>query len=343
MAELMKKYDSSHVALKKGDRVTGRIKKLTIQEILLDIDAKSDALVLEYDKNNAQALVSLLSEGDKVEAVVLSPESEEGFPVVTLRPFLEGHVFSDIKKSFEEQKDITVTVVGTTRGGYFVEMNSGVRGFLPSSQVIDDSLSGAVDVKIIDFDKDQKRVIFSQKATVYVSDTAEIEKSVKSGKVVDVIVSQTSPYGLYVEMNAKGDKKIEGFIHISEISHGRVSNLSSLYKKGDTLKAYVVEVDGDNRRVNLSIKKMSDDAFDKVKEKYSKEDKLTGKVVSVTSRGVKLEIEDDIFGFISASKIPADTTYKVGDSINVEVADFDMRQKRILVTPVLTAVPLGYR
>src|SRR5690554_624528 len=102
MAELLAKSSQPVTSLKRGENVKGRVKKLSPQEILLDIGAKSDALVLEYDKRNMQQLLSLLEEGQEIEARVLSVESEEGYPVVSLRPYLQLRVFSSIEESYKK-------------------------------------------------------------------------------------------------------------------------------------------------------------------------------------------------------------------------------------------------
>ena len=343
MAELMGRTQVNP-GLKKGTNVTGRVKKLDEQEILLDIGAKSDALVLEYDRRNMQQLLSLLKVGQEIEARVLFPESEEGYPIVSLRPFLQVKVFAHIEESYKNHSSMPVTVVGQTRSGYFVESEQGVKGFLPSSHVLttEDIMGTTLAAQVIDFDRASQRVVFSQKATAYVTDPAEIAKYVKAHDLLKGVVSSISPYGLYVTITPKVGVDIEGFVHVSEISHNRI-NVKDLYAVGDVIDGEVLTIDEENRRVNLSIKKLAADKFEKLKTTYKLEQKVSGKVLNVSSRGVLLEIADGVQGLIPASRIAADTQYKEGEMVQVEVTDFDSRRRVIVVSPVLTSVPLGYR
>jgi small subunit ribosomal protein S1 len=344
MAELMGRSTSSFNVFKKGQEVEGTIKKLTPKEILVDIGAKSDALVLEVDKNNMENLLAALKVGDKVKTVIISPEAEEGFPVVSLRRALDNMVYSELDKIFKEDVVVKINVGDSTRGGYFAASTNGTKGFLPSSQAVGEDLSGkTIDAKIIELDRSKKRIIFSQKATEYITDTEILKKLLEKGKKVSATVMNPASYGIFVTIPGKDGKLIEGFIHISEVSYDRVENLSSLYKKGDTIEAAVIEVDPENRRVNLSIKALAGDKFAGLSEKYKKEDKVKGTVKKVSSRGVTFELESGVNGFIPADKIPAGASYKEGDTLSAEVTDIDKKRRVIVLSPIVTKTFVGYR
>ena len=345
MAELMQGLGSSIQTLKKGDIVEGTIKKLTPKEILLDIGAKGDALVIEYDKKNLENLLTFLKVGDKVKASVISAESEEGFPVVSLRRMLDDIIFTRFEDLSKDSKTFSVSIFDSTRGGYFAQTSEGIKGFLPNSQVMqEENLVGrTIEVKIIEFDREKKRVIFSQKATMYTTDPQDIQKAVKRDDVVDATVTTVTPYCIYVAINLSKTNPIEGFIHISEISYDRVENLPSLYKKGDSVKAQVLDLDRENRRVNLSIKKLAKDSFDSIKDVYKIEQKVKGIIKDVKSRGITVELEKGISGFIPANKISSSSSYKVGDALEAEVTDIDSKRRQIVLSPILKSVPIGYR
>lgn len=345
MAELMARQTSQFMPLKRGDTVTGIVKKLEPREILLDIGYKSDGLVIEYDKQNLENLLSLLKIGDKVEATVISPESEEGFPVLSLRRMLEQKVYGNLEDIFKKDTTLTASIIEVTRGGYFIEVNGGIKGFMPNSQVTSVKLAQGdkVEVKVIEFDREKRRVIVSQKATHYLMNIAEIEKLVKRDTTVKAVVTIVTPYGIYLELSPKDDVLIEGFIHISEVSHERVENLEDLYSAGDELEVLVIGMDVENKRVNLSLKRLEKDIFEDVKEKFKLEDEVTGKVIDVKSRGVTLALGDGINGFIASNKIPTGTEYKKDDVVDVEVTGFDERKRLVLVSPVLKTKVLTYR
>ncbi len=344
MAELLARSIPFQV-LKKGDIIEGTVKKLTPQEILLNIGAKSDALVIEYDKQNLENLLSLLKVGDKVSASVISPESEEGFPVVSLRRMLENKVYSSLEGLYKEDKTFSIELMDNTRGGFFVQTQEGIKGFLPNSQLQDSHVStGAhIDVKVVEFDKEKKRVIFSQKAVTYTMNPTEIAKYAKKGDIVDAVVKTVTPYGMYLEVTPKENVLIEGFIHISEISHQRVENLQSKYSEGDKLKAFVLDLDGDNKRLNLSLKHLEKDNFADVKKKYESGKIVKGIVKDVKSRGVTLELEAGVNAFVASNKVPTDSKYEVGTEVELEIVDYDDKKRLINVSPVLKTKFIGYR
>lgn len=345
MAELMARQSSAFNALKRGDIVTGTVKKLTPKEILLDIGYKSDALVIEYDKQNLENLLSLLKVGDKVSASVISPESEEGFPVLSLRRMLEERVYGALETVFKADTTLTAHILEVTRGGYFIETDEGIKGFLPNSQLMEGRLNQGddVEVKVIEFDREKKRVIVSQKATHYLMNASEIEKYLKRDAVIKGVVTLVTPYGIYLEVSPKEGILIEGFIHISEVSHQRVEGLEGKFKIGESLEAQVIGIDSDNKRVNLSLKRLEKDNFDEVKKKYKLEETIKGVVSDVKSKGITLMVDKNVMAFISSSKIPTDVEYKKDDSIDIEVTGYDDKKRLILVSPVLKTKVIGYR
>jgi small subunit ribosomal protein S1 len=362
MAELMAKQGQGVQVLQKGATVEGTIKKLTAQEILMDIGGKGDALVIEYDKQNLENLLSTLHVGDKVSASVISPESEEGFPVLSLRRMLSDAIFNQFEKLAASDEPFEITITESSRGGYMGTTEQGVKGFLPTSQVTDEDPSTGsgqgnlmgkkIMVKIIEADRAKKRVVFSQKALSFLTNADEIKKLFKNGDKVKADVANVTPYGLFVVMtadkaaSAKGSgepRKVEGFVHISEVSYDRVENLSSLFKSGDKIEAEVVEIDTSNKRVNLSIKRGAKDTFADVETKYKVEDKVKGEITDVRSRGVTVKLGEGVNGFIPADKIGSGTTYGKGQNVDATVVEFDKKRRMVVLSPILKAVPIGYR
>lgn len=342
MVELMQKHGDFVKPLQKGDRVTGKVIKLT-PEILLDIGYKSHALVIEYDKQKLDNLLSILKLGDEVTASVISPEAEEGFPVVSLRRMLDEKVYGKMEDLFKGQKTFQITVLDVTRGGYFVTTDDGIKGFLPNSQLIGDSIrpNEKIDVQMIEFDRDKKRVIFSQKATKYQTDLDTLKKLIKPNENIKATVTTVTPYGIYVEFE-KDKSLIEGFIHISEVSSERVEGLMDKFKTGDKVEANVVEIDSSNNRINLSLKAYAAGEFEVAKAKYPLEKNVKGKVTRSSNRGVEVDL-GDIKGFIQSTKIPTGTTLEEGSEVEGEVIGYDDRSKRVLLSPVLKTKFIGYR
>jgi len=136
MADLMAKKTPTIKSFKKGEKVTGKITKLTKNEILIDVGAKTEAVVLEKDKAILTTILSSLKVGDEVEVGVLNPESDQGNPVVSLRRFVDERVWGRIEKIKDDKKVLDVMVNEHTRGGFLVSTDDGLTGFLPNSQII---------------------------------------------------------------------------------------------------------------------------------------------------------------------------------------------------------------
>ena len=300
---------------------------------------------MEFDKSNVNNLLKLLKVGDKVKATVLSPESEEGFPVVSLRRTLDDLIFSGLQKIFEKEDSLDVYISEATRGGFFAETNEMVRGFLPNSQVLSEyNLVGkTIKVKIIEFDKAKKRVIFSEKATSYLMNPLEIEKAVKKNSVIEAAINNVTNHGLYVSISTENGQLVEGFIHISEVSYQRVENLQNMFNKGEKIKVLVIDIDHENRRVNLSIKRLEKDKFEDVKTSYKKDQKVKGVISSIKTKGITVKLSENVLGFIPEGKIPPQVTYKEGEEIEALIEDFDSRRRLVVLTPVLKAKPMMYR
>lgn len=344
MEQLLARQKSSFVTFRKGDTVKGKITKITPSEILVDIDAKTHAVVLEKDKRLLRSLLSLLKVGDEVTVTVLNPESDLGHPVVSLRRFLEEATWKKLEQLAKEQKKIEVIVAGVTRGGFLATTKEGVSGFLPNSQ----SASGTIAVGqtipafILELDRLSKKVIFSQKTKMSEKEFEGFAKKLKRGEKVEATVTTLTPFGVFVSVPLGDEKLLDGLIHISEISWDKVSNVSDMFVIGETKEAVVIGFDKKARRVDLSIKRLTLDPFEKITSEFRVDQRITGKVSKILPAGVVLEL-DGVEGFIRKEKIPPNLVYEVGQEVKTTVSEIDLKRHRIVLTPVLKEKPIGYR
>ena len=347
MAELLKRVTTQVTNLKKGDIVEGTITKLTPSEILVNINAKAEAVVLEKEKRLMDSLLSTLKVGDKVSVQILNPESDMGYPVVSLRRFLDDRQWKKLDELKDKKEVIEVVIDEATKGGFLVSSKDGILGFLPNSHMTfrGDSkilIGTKTKVVVLELDRATRRIVLSQK---HVTTSADFEKEVKSLKVGEkakTTVLNVAPFGIFVSIPLGEGKQTEGFIHISEVSWENVTDLTSLYKSGDILEAQVTGVDKEARRINLSLKRTGADPFEKLVGNYPVDKKVAGIVTSVIAAGVLIDL-DGVVGIIKKEKVPPTVTYKTGDSINATVEGVDRRTRRILLTPVLKEKPIGYR
>jgi small subunit ribosomal protein S1 len=350
MADLMKKVaaKTSFVSPHKGDMIQATITKLTSSEILVDINAKTEAVVLEKEKHILNKILSSFKVGDKVMVQVLNPESDFGYPVVSLRRSVGDITWDRLAKLQKSQEPVEVNLDMATKGGYLVTTMDGISGFLPNSHTSSlENPQGLIGHKIkvivLEINRELNKIIFSQKQVMGSSDFQKLIKNLKIGQKIDAVVSNVAPFGVFLSIPIDEKKLAEGFVHISETSWENVENLSNLFKIGDKITGIVIGFDKESRRVNLSIKRLSSDPMEKKFDEFTVDKKLKAKVTKIISTGVLLDLGDNINGLIKKEKIPVKTIYKEGQEVEVTVSVVDKRRHRIEVAPVLTAKPIGYR
>lgn len=349
MEELMKRTQSSpFISPHKGDMLTGTISKLTSGEILVDINAKTEAVVLEKDRNILNKVLSSFVVGDKVTVQVLNPESDFGYAVVSLRRSVGDITWAKLAKLQKAQTPVEVNLDMATKGGYLVTTSDGTSGFLPNSHTSSlENPQGLIGKKIkvvvLELNREMNKIIFSQKQVMGPADFQKLIKNLKVGQKIDAVISNVAPFGIFLSMPISSGKLAEGFIHISETSWENVENISDLFKIGDKITGLVLGFDKESRRVNLSIKRLLADPFEKKLDEFTVDKKLKAEVTKIISGGVLLELSDNVTGFIKKEKIPVKTTYKEGQEISVTVALVDKKRHRVEVVPVLLEKPIGYR
>ncbi len=355
MAELMKKTQTtSFTSPHKGDMLSGIITKLTSGEILIDINAKTDAVVLEKERNILNKILSSYKVGDKVQVQVLNPESDFGYPVVSLRRSIGDITWDRLSKLQKEQAPVEVILDMATKGGFLATTADGISGFLPNShtsslQNPQGLIGNKIKVVVLELNRELNKIIFSQKQVMGPADFQKLIKNLKIGQKIDAVVSNVAPFGVFLSIpvddnTLQGTGKLaEGFVHISETSWENVENIANLFKIGDKITGIVIGFDKESRRVNLSLKRLLADPFEKKLDEFTIDKKLTAKVAKIISSGILLDLGSNITGFIKKEKIPVKASYKEGQEIDVTVSSVDKKRHRVEVVPVLTAKPIGYR
>lgn len=351
MADLMKKVQATKtpfVSPIKGAMLEGTITKLTKSEVLVDINAKTEAVVLEKERHIMNKILSSYKVGSKVMVQVLNPESDFGYPVVSLRRSVGDITWDRLAKLQKAQEPVEVNLDMATKGGFLATTSDGISGFLPNSHTSSlDNPQGLIGKKIkviiLETNRELNKIIFSQKQAMGPADFQKLIKNLKVGQKIDAVVSNVAPFGVFLSIPVDDKKLAEGFIHISEVSWENVENLNDLYKIGDKITGVLIGFDKESRRVNLSIKRLSADPFEKKLDEFTIDRKIKAKVVKIISSGVLLDIGENITGLIKKEKIPVKTTYKEGQEVDVTVSNVDKRRHRVEVVPVLIAKPIGYR
>lgn len=348
MAELMKKAQASFYVPKKGEIVKGIVTKLTSAEILIDINAKTEAVVLEKDRKILRNILSSLEIGDEVTVSILNPESDMGNSVVSLRRFLDDIMWQKLADFQKKKEAVEVTVTEITKGGFLVESSAGVSGFLPNSQAVvssQDAVGKKVTVFVWELNRPMRKVIFSQKPVLSKDDFEKATKNLEVGKKIKATVSNVTPFGVFVSLPSALESlpTIDGLIHISEISWEKVENLEEGFATGNQIEVVIIGKDSESKRVDLSLKRLETDPFEEASKAYKEDQKITGVVARVSMSGVVIDIAQGVEGMIRKEKIPPGVVYKEGESISATVSQVDVKRRKIILIPVLLKKTIGYR
>jgi small subunit ribosomal protein S1 len=349
MAKLMAKHAGKTKALKKGESIEGKLTKVSKQEILMDVHGKSEALVIEREKNILNSMLSSLKVGDTVTATIISPESETGQPIVSIRRFMEERNWKKFGELQKGNKSIEVTVTDVTKGGLVVQTQEGLHGFLPQSHMapgLSAQPGAKISVYLLELNRPDNKLIVTQKETLTDEDFKTLTKDLKTGQKIDSNVVSITPFGLFISLPTSGNEKVkqlDGLIHISEVSWDKVDDLQALFTVGQEVSAQIIGIDVKSKRVDLSIKRLTEDPFAKISEMYPVDSRAKGIVTKLEDGNVYVTIDGTIEGIIRKEKVPMNTNYEVGQPINVTIAEIDTRRHRILLAPVLLEKPIGYR
>lgn len=346
---LLLEKDKVH-GLKRGTVVDGVVVEIKAKSIFIDVGAKTDGLVLGKEFERSKDFIRNLKPGDKVRTYVGSTENEKGQILLSLRQAAVDFAWNKYSEMLKTGESTEVRGREINRGGLIVDALYNLQGFVPGSQIgstwqgkLDSLVAKKLMVKVIEVNREQNRLVFSEKA---VSDAEKIEKvaqAIKKLKLEDVfeaVVTQVAPFGVFVKVKIDDDE-IEGLVHISEVSWQKVDDLNKNYKSGDKVQVRVISLEGG--RVQFSIKQLLPDPWVELEKRYPVEAKLEGKVMRLTSFGALVEIESGIEGLIHISKIPPEFNINEGDKIDIYVESIDMKTRRISLGLVLSQKPIGYK
>jgi len=358
MDKLMEGAAAFPGALKKGQRVEGVVSSIGKKMVLVDIGAKTEGVVTGEDLVEAYDVLAELKVGDRTEAYVKFPENDQGQIILSLKQAADENRWSRFKKLMEEEKEVEVSGVEVNKGGMVVKVGE-IRGFVPTSQFgekhlgnMEELLNKTFKVRVIEVDKDQNRLIFSEKM---VSDSESLAKKgealelVTIGDKLEGTVSGIMPFGVFVTVNVpmKGKEgevaRVEGLIHISEISWEKVEDPNEMFKVGKDVKVQVIGIDKSAGKLNLSIKQMTGDPWKEIEKTYAVGTKHSGKVVRIAPYGIFVNFEKGVDGLIHISKKPADKEFAIGDKVEAFVEMIDAKARRMSLGVVLTEVPVAYK
>ncbi len=296
---IMEKAIESIEKIEVGNVTEGTVVKVQEHEIWVDLNGRATGVV--YKRELGSELNTDLQEGDKILTYVLDEEDENGFVTLSLKRAGKERIWTDLKRNMDKGTVMKVKIADANKGGLIVTLD-GVQGFVPVSQLtaeyyprveggdkdeIFSRLSGLInkniEVKVIDIDRNQNKLIFSQKAAKSEEQKKFLEK-LSVGQELKGTITGVVDFGVFVNI---GD--IEGLVHISEVSWERIDDIKKVVKVGDKVNVIITDIEKD--KVSLSIKRLLPDPFKEVVKNFKEGDVVRGKVAKVTPFGAFVQIE----------------------------------------------------
>jgi small subunit ribosomal protein S1 len=337
MDELLNLYDKP--ASVEGEIVTGRVLKVTPSDIVVDIGYKSEGLLPAGEVTGYDGKVKV-KPGDEIEVFVERLEDPSGYVILSREKAARMRIWDEIEAAYKADQPITGRVIDRVKGGLSVDVG-GVKAFLPGS-LIDtkpvknlDALRGhEYRFKIVSFDKKRSNVVLSRRAIVEVEQSAakaETFGRLKEGELTHGVVKNITDYGVFVDLGG-----VDGLLHITDISWGRVNHPSEYFNVADEIEVIVLKFDPQAERVSLGYKQKSQDPWTDVVERYPLGTKVHGRVVSLADYGAFVELEEGVEGLIHVSEMSwtkkvrnPSKLVSVGSDVEAVVSDVNVQNRRI--------------
>jgi small subunit ribosomal protein S1 len=336
--KLLDLYDESMRNLTEGEIVPGRVIGVTSNSVIVDVGYKSEGLIPieEFTDREGRLTVAV---GEEVDVLLEKTEDLEGHVLLSRIKAQRMRRWTEVERAYKDGRVIKGRITDRIKGGLTVDV--GLRAFLPGS-LVDikpvknlESLRGQeMEFKVISLDRRRNNIVLSRKAvleTELVKKKAETLKKLEEGARLKGVVKNITDYGVFIDLGG-----IDGLLHITDISWGRVNHPSEHFSVGDEVEVVILKFDPETERVSLGYKQKGDDPWTLVDKKYPIGSRVKGRVVSLVDYGAFVEIEEGVEGLIHVSEMswtkkvvnPA-KILEVGDEVEAIVSELDMDQRRI--------------
>ena len=337
-AQLLGLYDSSFRNIAEGEVVKGTVLRVTNTEVVVDVGYKSEGVIQVSEFLDENGLVTVQA-GDLVDVLLERTEDREGHIVLSREKAEKMKIWDEVEKAYTDRKVVIGRVIERIKGGLAVDI--GVRAFLPGSQIdvrpvrnLDALRGQELRMRVIKVNKKRGNIVLSRKSLLE-EENAEKKKTtletLAEGKTLRGTVKNITDYGAFIDLGG-----IDGLLHITDMSWGRVGHPSELFKVNDEVDVVVLKYDPGTERVSLGHKQLVQDPWATVENRYPVGARMAGKVVSLTDYGAFVELEPGVEGLIHVSEMSWSKRVKhpskilnVGDSVDAMVLGVDPAARRI--------------
>ena len=337
-AKLLDIYDTSFRNIAEGEVVKGTVLKVTASEVVVDVGYKSEGIIAASEFLDEAGEMTVQA-GDLVDVLLERTEDREGYVVLSREKAEKMKIWDEVEKAYAERKVVIGRVIERIKGGLAVDI--GVRAFLPGSQIdvrpvrnLDALRGQELRMRVIKVNKKRGNIVLSRKALLE-EENAEKKKhtleTLAEGKVLKGVVKNITDYGAFIDLGG-----IDGLLHITDMSWGRVGHPSEIFKVNDEIDVVVLKYDAATERVSLGHKQLITDPWANVMDRYPVGARMSGKVVSLTDYGAFIELEAGVEGLIHVSEMSWSKRVKhpskilnVGDTVDAMVLGVDGAARRI--------------
>ncbi len=322
-----------------GQVVRGTILKITDSEVLVDIGLKSEGAIPRSEFVSGDGDVNIKA-GDVVDVWVEEYDEAEGTFTVSHQKAARWRAWDNLEQAFQAQKNVCARVLERTKGGLTVEIE-GIHAFLPGSQAdlrpvrdLDSLVGQQIACRVIKLNKIRNNVVVSRKLALEEEASqrkAELLQQLAEGNVITGRVKNLTSYGAFVDLGG-----VDGLLHVTDLSWGRVGHPGDVIKVGQELRVKVLKYDAEKGRVSLGLKQLDPDPWERAGSTYRVGDRINGRVVSLADYGAFVELEPGVEGLIHVSEMSwskrlkhPSKILKVGDGVDVAVLDVNSAQRRI--------------
>jgi small subunit ribosomal protein S1 len=353
-------YEESLKTLGEGEIVRGTVLSVDANEVTVDIGGKSEGVIPLQEFANRDEI----KPGDQVEVYLEKMENQDGLVVLSKQRADFVRVWDRVKEAYDKGELVEGKLIRKIKGGVVVDLY-GVEAFLPGSQIalrqvqnVDSLLGQGVHVKIIKLNKRRRNIVVSRRVVLEEERQrlkSEVMKELAKDQIREGVVKNITDFGAFVDLGG-----IDGLLHITDMSWGRVSHPSELVKIGDKIRVKVLNFDPEKERISLGLKQLTAYPWEGVAEKYPPGTKVRGKVVSITDYGAFVELEKGVEGLIHVSEMSwthrvrhPSKILNIGDEVEAVVLKVDQANEKISLglkqvepDPWLTLderYPIGYK
>ncbi|MDP2646125.1 MAG: 30S ribosomal protein S1 [Desulfobacterales bacterium] len=338
MESMMDLYEESFKRFQEGEVVKGRIISIDKDYILVDIGYKSEGQIRIHEFRDEKGEINAKL-GETIEVMVEWWDDEEEVVILSKEKAAKVKIWEDIRKAFEDGGTVKGVIANRVKGGFSVDI--GVQAFLPGSQADtrpirnpDEMVGETFTFKILKYNRKRSNIVLSRRAILeeaLESKRTSILSNIQENNIVSGTVKNITEYGVFVDLGG-----VDGLLHITDISWGRVKHPSELFAVGDVIEVKILHFDKVKERVSLGIKQLTQDPWLTASEKYPIGSHVTGKIVSLTDYGAFVELEEGIEGLIHVSEMSwirkvrhPSKVVSVGETVEAVVLDIKPENRRI--------------